>query len=138
MHADSADIDGKHNVESPYGIVVQAVLHQRCCHKRKLLSLLLRHQVHCLGTRFMLLLGMHVAPGDACAVLTDLDGKHDIDGANDIVVLCVDGACSVDHGVGRAALLPKVDHSVWLEADKDILQELPVTDVAYLEVNVVA
>ena len=67
-----------------------------------------------------------------------LDGKHDIDCANDIVVLGVNSASSVDHGVGRASLLSKVDNRIGLEADKHIFQELPVTDVSYLQVNMLA
>lgn len=41
-----------------------------------------------------------------------LDGKQDIDGANDVVVLGEDSTVAVDHGVGGAALLSKVDHGI--------------------------
>ena len=52
---------------------------------------------------------------------TYLDGKHDIDGSNDVVVLGVDGARPVNHGVGGAPLLPKVHNCIWFEAGDHIL-----------------
>ena len=67
-----------------------------------------------------------------------LDGKHDVDGSNDVVVLGVDCASPVNHGVGGAPLLPKVHHCIRLEASDNILQELPVTHIPNLQVNVIA
>ena len=65
----------------------------------------------------------------------NLDGKHDIDGADDVVVLGVDGACAVNHGVGRAALLAKVHHVLRAEAPEHLAQELKVADVAHLQLQ---
>ena len=41
---------------------------------------------------------------------THLDGKEDVDGADDVVVLREDGPGAVNHGVGRRPLLAKVHH----------------------------
>ena len=38
----------------------------------------------------------------------------------------------------RASLFPKVYYSIRLEASEHILQKLPVADIAYLKVNVLA
>ncbi len=46
---------------------------------------------------------------------THLDGKEDIDGADDIVLLREDSARAVNHGVRRRPLLAKVHNRVWLE-----------------------
>jgi len=47
-------------------------------------------------------------------------------------------ALAVDHAVRRAALLAKVHHRVGPEAGEGLGEELPVADVAHLEVDVVA
>ena len=65
----------------------------------------------------------------------NLDGKHDVDGADDVVVLGVDGACTVDHGVGRAALLAKMHHMLRAEAAEHLAQELKIADVAHLQLH---
>jgi hypothetical protein len=65
-----------------------------------------------------------------------LDGKHHVDVADDVVVLREHGALAVDHAVGRAALLAKVDDGVGLERGERLGEELPVADVADLEVDV--
>lgn len=73
-----------------------------------------------------------------CTSAAYLDGKHDIDCPDDIILLGVDRPCSINHGVGGAPLLSKVHHGIWLEAGEDLFQEPPVTDVPYLQLNVLA
>lgn len=66
------------------------------------------------------------------SVAAHLDGKHDIDCSNDIVLLGIDSPGSIDHGVGGTSLLSKVHDCIWLEAGHNIFQELPVADVSNL------
>ena len=63
---------------------------------------------------------------------TYFDGKHDIDGSDDIVVLGIDGPRPVNHGVRGTSLLSKMHNCIWLEAGENIFQKLPVADVSYL------
>ncbi len=65
-----------------------------------------------------------------------LDGKEDVDGADDVVVLREDGAVAVDHRVGRRPLLAKVHHRVRLERIEGLREELKVADVAHLQIDV--
>jgi len=62
-----------------------------------------------------------------------LNGKHNVNVANDVVVLGEDSPLAVDHGVGGAALLAKVHNGIWLEGGDCLGQELPVADVADLQ-----
>ena len=70
--------------------------------------------------------------------MTYLDGKEDIDGADDVVVLSEDGAGAVDHRVRRRALLAEMHHRIGLEALKRLRQELKVADVADLQLDVLS
>jgi len=45
-----------------------------------------------------------------------LDGKHNVDVSNHIVVLCEDGPLPVDHGVRGTALFTKVHDYNWHKA----------------------
>jgi hypothetical protein len=65
-----------------------------------------------------------------------LDGEHHVDVADDVVVLREDRALPVDHRVGRRALLAKMHDGVGLERRERLLEELPVADVADLQVEV--
>ena len=67
---------------------------------------------------------------------TYLDGKEDVGGADDVVVLREDGPGAVNHGVGRRALLAKMHHGIWLEALKRLGQEVKVADVPNVQLNV--
>ena len=67
-----------------------------------------------------------------------LDGEHDVDVADDVVVLREHGALAVDHAVGRAALLAEVHDRVGAEAGDGLREELPVADVADLQVDLLA
>lgn len=69
---------------------------------------------------------------------THLDGIQDVDGANDVVVLCEHGALAVNHGVGRGALLAEVDHGVRRKGGERIPEKLKVANVANCQLNVVA
>ena len=74
---------------------------------------------------------------DQMAIGLDLlDRKQHVDGADDVVGLCVDGALAVNHGVGSAALLAKVDDRVGIELAERLSEELEVADVAHFEVDV--
>ena len=65
-----------------------------------------------------------------------LDGKEDVGGADDVVVLREDGPGAVDHGVGRRALLPEVHHRIGLEALERLREEVKVADVPNLQLDV--
>ena len=67
-----------------------------------------------------------------------LDREQDVDGADDVVVLGVDGPGAVDHRVGRGTLLAKVDDGVGLEGLEGCGQKLKVADVADQELDVFA
>ena len=79
----------------------------------------------------------HRAQLDQVAVGLDLlDGEQHIDGADDIVLLRVHRALPVDHRVGSAALLAKVHDGVGVELAECLPEELEVTDVPDLELDV--
>lgn len=69
---------------------------------------------------------------------THLDGKEDVDSADDIVLLREDSTRAVDHGVRRRALLAKVHDCIWLERLEGLREELEIADVAHLQVDVLA
>mmetsp|Transcript_38901 Transcript_38901/g.110107 ORF Transcript_38901/g.110107 Transcript_38901/m.110107 type:complete len:231 (+) Transcript_38901:767-1459(+) len=78
----------------------------------------------------------HGAELHQVAVRADfLDSVHDVDVADDVVVLGEDGVGAVNHGVGGAALLSEVHNVLWLEALEGLLQEVKVADVSNLQVN---
>ena len=55
------------------------------------------------------------AAGARHAAAACLDGVQHVDGAHDVVGLCVNRVLAVNHGVGGRALLAKVHHRVGLE-----------------------
>lgn len=66
--------------------------------------------------------------------MANLDGEQDVEGAKHIVVLRVHGSGAVDHGVGSASLLPKMDDGIWAEALHHIPEKVEVQDVAHLQI----
>jgi hypothetical protein len=71
-------------------------------------------------------------------LFSNLDGEQDIDGADHVVGLCEHGPLPINHGVGGAALLSKVDDCIRVEVPEGLPKELPVTDVTNGQLNVLA
>jgi hypothetical protein len=65
-----------------------------------------------------------------------LDRKHHVDVADHVVVLREHRALAINHGVGGGPLLAEVHDRVGAEGGDGLRQELPVADVADLQVNV--
>ena len=49
-----------------------------------------------------------------------------------------DGTCAVDHGIGCAALLAIMHYGVRFKIDEHLCQELEVTDIPHVKLNVLS
>lgn len=70
--------------------------------------------------------------------LSHLDGVQHIDGAHDVVGLGENALGAREHGVGRRALLPEVNHAVWSKALYRLREKLVVADVPDEQLNLLA
>src|ERR687884_800819 len=62
-----------------------------------------------------------------------VDREQHVEGADDVVVLGVDGVATVDHGVWSRPLLGEVNYGLGLVASYDLGEELPIQQIAVLQ-----
>ena len=61
-----------------------------------------------------------------------VDGEEDVQVADDVVVLGVDGVAAIYHGIRSGALLGEMHYGLWLVTLYYLRDELPVKEVAEL------